>query len=194
MRRNRNRTETEHRTENVHEFDFIFFGFGGRISANTTGNFDKICTYTTTCVVYNLVIMKAIDGLSSETIVRLFYKHISIDYRSLWDNTQSDYKDHELYAVTWNNLYCKVISAIWEENKSKSYRHFLRFRPRIRFICERSAENETMQFGGRYGFGSVRFRFGFGVYVKQPILGYYKYILYNNQSTESTDGNDVLWF
>ena len=32
-------------------------------------------TWTTTCVVYNLVIMKAIDGLSSETTVRLFYKH-----------------------------------------------------------------------------------------------------------------------
>ena len=75
MRWNRNRTETERRTENVHEFDFIFFGFGGRISANTTCNFDKICTYTTTCVVYNLVIIKAIDRLSSKTIVRLFYKH-----------------------------------------------------------------------------------------------------------------------
>ena len=60
MRRNRNRTETERRTENVHDFDFIFFGFGGRISANTTGNFNKICTYTTTCVVYNLVIIKVI--------------------------------------------------------------------------------------------------------------------------------------
>ena len=43
-------TETERRTENVHEFDFIFFGFGGRISANTTG----ICTYSTTCIVNNL--------------------------------------------------------------------------------------------------------------------------------------------
>ena len=75
MRRNRNRTETERRTENVHEFDFIFFGFGGRISANTTGNFDKICIYTATCVVYNLVIMRTINGLSVETIVRLFYKH-----------------------------------------------------------------------------------------------------------------------
>ena len=91
--------ETERRTENVHEFYFIFFGFGGRISANTTGNFDKICANTTTCVVYNLVIIKAIDGLSSETIVRLFYKHNTIDNRSLWDNTQSDYKDHELNAV-----------------------------------------------------------------------------------------------
>ena len=30
----------------------------------------------------------------------------------LWDNTQSDYKDHELIAVAWNNLYCKGISAI----------------------------------------------------------------------------------
>ena len=80
MRRNRNRTETERRTENVHEFVFIFFGFGGRISANMTGNFEKICIYTTTYVVYNLVIMKVIDGLSSETIVRLFYKHNTTDY------------------------------------------------------------------------------------------------------------------
>ena len=60
----------------------------------------------------NLVIMKAIDGLSSETIVRLFYKHNTVDYRHLWDNTQTDYKDHELNAVTWNNLYFKWISAI----------------------------------------------------------------------------------
>ena len=38
--------------------------------------FYKIYTFITTCVVYNLVIMKAIDGLSSETIVRIFYKRI----------------------------------------------------------------------------------------------------------------------
>ena len=42
--------------------------------------------------------------------------------------------------------------------KQPLYRLFLRFRPRIRFICERSAENEAMQFGGRYGFGSVSVR------------------------------------
>ena len=28
-------------------------------------------------------------------------------------NTQSDYKEHE---ITWNKLYCKGISAIWEGN------------------------------------------------------------------------------
>ena len=56
--------------------------------------------------------MKAIDRLSSETIVQLFYKHNTVDYRLLWDNTQSDYKDNELNAVKWNNLYCKGISAI----------------------------------------------------------------------------------
>ena len=54
-------TETERRTENVHDFDFIFFGFGGRISANTTGNFNKICIYTNHVHCINLVIMKAID-------------------------------------------------------------------------------------------------------------------------------------
>ena len=112
MRRNRNRTETERRTENVHGFDFIFFGFGGRISANTTGNFNKICTYTNHVRCINLVITKAIDGLSSETIVRLFYKHNTVDYLLMLDNTQTDYKDHELNAVAWNNLYFKCISAI----------------------------------------------------------------------------------
>ena len=112
MRRNRNRTETERRTENVHDFDFIFFGFGGRISANTTGNFNKICIYTNHVRCINLVIMKAVDGLSRETIVRLFYKHNTVDYRHLLDNTQSDYKGNELNAVTWNNLYFKWISAI----------------------------------------------------------------------------------
>ena len=96
MRRNRNRTETERRTENVHDFDFIFFGFGGRISANTTGNFNKICTYTNHVRCINLVIMKAIDGLSSEKIVRLFYKHSTVDYRLVWDNIQTDCKDHGL--------------------------------------------------------------------------------------------------
>ena len=104
--------ETERRTENVHDFDLIFFCFGGRISTNTTGNFDKFCIYTTTCVVYNLVILKTIDGLSSSTIVQLFYKLNTGYYRLLWDNTQSDYKDHELNAVIWSNLYCKGISDI----------------------------------------------------------------------------------
>ena len=42
--------------------------------------------------------------------MRLFYKHNTVDYRLLWDNVQSDFKDHELKAVTWNNLYCKGVS------------------------------------------------------------------------------------
>ena len=88
----------------------------------------------------------------------LFYKHDTTDYRILWDKTQSGYKYHELMAVTWNNLYCKGISATCEGNYSKLYRHFLRFRSRIRFICERSAENETMQFDCLNSFCSVSVR------------------------------------
>ena len=60
----------------------------------------QLRAYTTTCVVYNLVIMEAIDGLSSETKVRSFYK----DYKLLWDKSKSDYKDHDIQAVTWNNI------------------------------------------------------------------------------------------
>ena len=97
----------------MHKLDFIFFGFRGRISANTTGLHSIILitpahtqphAFTTTCVVYNLVIMEAIDGLSSETKVQLFYKYKTTDYRLLWDKAQSDYKDHKLKALTWKKI------------------------------------------------------------------------------------------
>ena len=64
-------------------------------------HFNYTCTYTIMCVVYNLVIMEAIDGLSSKTIVRLFYKYKTTDF---WTTAQSDYKDSNLKAVTWNNI------------------------------------------------------------------------------------------
>ena len=44
--------------------------------------------------------------------MRYFYKHDISDYRLLRGKNQSDYKDHKYKAVTWNNLYCKGISAI----------------------------------------------------------------------------------
>ena len=68
-------TETKRRAENVPKLDFIFFGIGDRISANTTGDFKEICTYTATWAVYNLVIMKSLMA-----IVRLFYKHDTTDF------------------------------------------------------------------------------------------------------------------
>ena len=43
--------------------------------------------------------------------------------------------------------------------------HFLIFRLQIQFICERSAEKETMQFIAV----TVLVPFQFGVYVKQPL-------------------------
>ena len=41
--------------------------------------------------------METIVGLFSETIVQ--YKTAD-----LWDKAHSDYKDHKLKAVTWNNI------------------------------------------------------------------------------------------
>ena len=102
-------TETERRTENLHELDFNFFGFGGRISANTTDIKLHLHSHVGCLLLSNYDI---IDGLSSETIVRLFYKHDTTEYSLLWDKTQSNYKDHKLKAVAWNNLYCKGISVI----------------------------------------------------------------------------------
>ena len=144
----------------------FFFGFGGRISANTTGNFNKICIYTNHVRCINLVILKAIDGLSSETSVRLFYKHNTVDYRHLWDNTQTDYKDHELNAMTWNNLYFKWISAILGEispNYAGIFLDFVHgFGSYVKGLPKAKRCNSVAVAV------SVRFRFGFGVYVKQP--------------------------
>ena len=72
--------QTKCRTENVYKLDFIFFHLGGRISANTTVNFNYTFTYTTMCIVYNLVNMASIDRLCSETIVLLFYKYKTTDF------------------------------------------------------------------------------------------------------------------
>ena len=62
--------------------------------------------------------------------------------------------------MQWHGIICilNVFMLSEREISPNLCRHFLRFRPRIRFICERSAENETMRFGGRYGFGSVSVR------------------------------------
>ena len=178
MRRNRNRTETERRTENVHDFDSIFFGFGGRISANTTGNFNKICTYTTTCVVYNLVIMKTIDGLSSETIVQLFYKLNTGYYRLLWDNTQSDYKDHELNAVACTICIVKVFLLSEREispNYTGIFLHFVNgFGAYVKGLPKTKRCNSVAVTV------SVRFRFGFGAYVKQPYVIIYATLLWTS--------------
>ena len=46
----------------------------------------------------------------------LFYKHDTTDYMLLWSKAQSDYRDHELMALTWDNLNCNGISAIREGN------------------------------------------------------------------------------
>ena len=64
--------------------------------------------------------------------MRLFYKYKTTDY----ENTT-------LKAVTWNNIRKSVELQVC----AKLYAHILRFRPRILFICEMSAENELIQFG-----------------------------------------------
>ena len=54
------------------------------------------------------------------------------------------YKDHDLNAVTWNNIRKFVELKVC----AKLYMHFLIFRPH----CERSAENELNMM--QFGFGS----------------------------------------
>ena len=45
--------------------------------------------------------MEAMKGLSSETIETIIFKYKTTD---LWDKDQSEYKDHDLNDVTWNNI------------------------------------------------------------------------------------------
>ena len=89
----------------------FFFSFGRRISANTTGNFNYTSPAHTqpSALKYNLVSMEALDGLSSETIVPLFYKYKTTGYKLLlWNKAQSDYKDHKLKSVELTGL-CQII-------------------------------------------------------------------------------------
>ena len=60
----------------------------------------------------------------------------------------------------WHGSFCIVkVFLLSEREISVNYTGiFFRFHPRIWFICGRAAENETMQFGCRYSFGSVSVR------------------------------------
>ena len=61
----------------MHELDFIFLSRRPHFS-----KYDRSIqhNFNNTCIVYNLVFMEAIDGLSSETIVQLFYKYKTTDF------------------------------------------------------------------------------------------------------------------
>ena len=79
----------------------IFFSFGHQISVNMTGNFNYTCTYTT----------KLSNHGSHLWIVQRDISVIILqvqEYRLLWDKAQSDYKDHKLKTVTWNNIWKSV--------------------------------------------------------------------------------------
>ena len=96
------------------------------------------------CVVFKLAILEAIDGLFNKTILQVQY------YRHLWDKAQSDYKDHDLKAVTWNNIRKSLNNQVC----AKLYMQFLRFFPQIWFICERSAETKQCKSFCFFGFVS----------------------------------------
>ena len=113
----------------------------------------------------NLVIMKVNDGFPAR-IVQFFYKHNTIAYRLFWDNTKSDYKDHKLNAVIWNNCIVKVfLLSEWEI--SPNYTGIF-----LDFVHGFGSYVKGLPKTKRYNSVAVtlsdRFRFGFGVYVKQP--------------------------
>ena len=95
----------------MHKLDFIFFSFGGPISANTTVNFDLICTYTATWVVYNLVIMKSLMDCPARQLCDYFTSTILQSTAFFGTRPRVTVKTTNLVAVAWNNLYCKGISA-----------------------------------------------------------------------------------
>ena len=79
---------------------------------------------------------------------------------------QSDYKDHEFKAVTWNNLYCKVFLLSEREISPNYTRIFLDFVHGFGSYVK--GLPKTKRCNSVAVTVSVRFRFGFGVYVKQP--------------------------
>ena len=148
----------------------FFFGFGGRILANTTGNFNKICTYTTMCIVYNLVIMKAIDGLSCETIVTS-----SIPVTTDFCGTIPRATIKTTNLMQWYCAICIVkVFLLSEREISPNYTDIFldfvhRFGSYVKGLPKTKRCNSVAV--------SVRFRFGFGVYVKQPYNSIYHDLL-----------------
>ena len=53
--------------------------------------------------------MRSLMDCPASQLFDFFYKHDTTDFCG--DKTQNDYKDHEFKVVTWNNLYCKGVSA-----------------------------------------------------------------------------------
>ena len=155
----RNRTETERRTENVHDFDFISF---------TTGNFNKICTYTTTCVVYNLQIMKVIDGLSSETIV-LFYFTSTLPLTTDFCGTIPSATIKTTNFRQWHGTICiSKVFLLSEREISQNYTSiFLYFVHGFGSYVK--GLPKTKRCNSVAVTVSVGFRLEFGVCVKQPL-------------------------
>ena len=111
--------------------------------------------------------------------MRFFYKHDTTDYILLWSKTQSDCKEHEFKAVSWNNLYCKVFLLSEREislNYTDIFLDFVRgFGSYVKGLpktkrCDSVAVTNSV-------------RFGFGVYVKRPL----RRILYLIWKTLLTD-------
>ena len=100
--------------------------------------------------------------------MRLFYKHSTKDYRLLWEKTQSDYKDHELNAVTWNNFIANVFQLSEREISPNYIDIFLDFVHGFGSYVK--GLPKTKRCNSVAVTASVRFRFGFGVYVKRPLL------------------------
>ena len=116
--------ETERRT-----IRYFFFGFGGRISANTTGILITPA-HTQPRALYITGHWRIDQRYNSAIILQVQ------DYKLSWDKAQSDYKDHKLKAVTWNNIrksvklpgMCQIIHAFLNVNRLileiyKNYNH-----------------------------------------------------------------------
>ena len=105
--------------------------------------------------------------------MRLFYKHNTKDYRLLWDNTQTDYKATNL--MLWHGTVCIVnVFLLSEREMSPNYADiFLDFVHGFGSYVK--GLPKTKRCNSVAVKVSVRFRFGFGVYVKQPLRPFHIY-------------------
>ena len=149
----------------MHELDF-FFGFGGRISANTTDNFNKICTNSATSAVYNLVIMKSLMDCLARQLCDYFTSTIlqTIDFCAARPRVTI----HDFKAVTCKNCIVKVF-LLSEREISPNYTGiFLDFVHGFGSYVK--GLPKTKRCNSVVVTVSVRFRFGFGIYVKRPLV------------------------
>ena len=156
MRRN----QTERRTENVHDFDFIFSVSVAEFQ-NTTGNFNKICTYANHVRCINLVIMRPLMACPARQLCDYFTSTILLTTDFCGTIPRPTVKTTNL--MHWHGTIC-ILNVFLLSEREISPNYAVIFLDFVHgFGSYVKGLPKTKRCNSVAVTVSVRFRFGFGV-------------------------------